>query len=104
MRKILTDTEKQRLIIAINFLKERKIAKSISQICEICGVNPGYLRDIKAKNANFSQEFIEKLYANFPINEQYVLTGDGEILLSAGNAKNLGGVVIGFCVFVPLAK
>lgn len=94
MRKILTDTEKQRLIIAINFLKEQKIAKSISQICEICGVNPGYLRDIKAKNANFSQEFIEKLYANFPINEQYVLTGDGEILLSAngGNVAHIGNV------------
>lgn len=94
MRKNLTDTEKQRLIIAINFLKEQKIAKSISQICEICGVNPGYLRDIKAKNANFSQEFIEKLYANFPINEQYVLTGDGEILLSAGgcNIAHTGNV------------
>ena len=87
MKDFLNITEQQRLIVAIYLLKEKNIAKSISQICEKCGVNPGYLRDIKAKNANFSQEFMAKLFANYPINEQYVLTGNGEILLSADGAN-----------------
>ena len=87
MKNNLNEIEKQRLIKAIKFLKEQKIAKSISQICEICGVNPGYLRDIESKNSNFSQIFLQKLFANFPINEDYILTGNGEILLSGtGNS------------------
>lgn len=75
-------------------LKERKIAKSISQICDVCGVNPGYLRDIEAKNSNFSQIFLQNLFANYPINEEYILTGNGEILLSApaGNVAQVGEV------------
>ena len=87
MKRTYNDIEKQRLIFAIKFLKENKFAKSISQICEICGVNPGYLRDIEAKNTNFSQVFLEKLFATYPINEDYILTGNGEILLSEGSAS-----------------
>lgn len=94
MKNRLNETEKQRLVKAIKLLKEKKIAKSISQICEICGVNPGYLRDIEAKNSNFSQIFLQNLFANYPINEDYILTGNGEILLSApaGNVAHVGEV------------
>ena len=93
MKRIYNDIEKQRLIFAIKFLKENKFAKSISQICEICGVNPGYLRDIEAKNTNFSQVFLEKLFATYPINEDYILTGNGEILLSTGgNNAQVGDI------------
>lgn len=92
MKRIYNDIEKQRLIFAIKFLKENKFAKSISQICEICGVNPGYLRDIEAKNTNFSQVFLEKLFATYPINEDYILTGNGEILLGE-NGSNMAGDV-----------
>lgn len=94
MKNRLNETEKQRLIKAIKLLKEKKIAKSISQICEICGVNPGYLRDIEAKNSNFSQIFLQNLFANYPINEDYILTGNGEILLSepSGNTAQVGEV------------
>lgn len=101
MKRIYNDIEKQRLIFAIKFLKENKFAKSISQICEICGVNPGYLRDIEAKNTNFSQVFLEKLFATYPINEDYILTGNGEILLLEekkspmwGEINNIHGGVV----------
>lgn len=101
MKRTYNDIEKQRLIFAIKFLKENKFAKSISQICEICGVNPGYLRDIEAKNTNFSQVFLEKLFATYPINEDYILTGNGEILLLEekkspmwGEINNIHGGVV----------
>ena len=101
MKRVYNDIEKQRLIFAIKFLKENKFAKSISQICEICGVNPGYLRDIEAKNTNFSQVFLEKLFATYPINEDYILTGNGEILLLEekkspmwGEINNIHGGVV----------
>ena len=41
---------------------------------------------MRTKNLNFSSDFIKRVFELYPINEQYVLTGNGEILLSADGA------------------
>lgn len=91
MKEILNDTEKQRLIEAIFLLKEQKYVRSFSALCIKCGKNKNYLSDIRANNGNFSGDFIARLFELYPINEQYVLTGDGEILLSAGGNSTQTG-------------
>lgn len=48
------------------------------------GKNKSYFNDVRTKNLNFSADFIEKVFAMYPINEDYILTGNGEILLSTG--------------------
>ena len=87
MKDFLNITEQQRLIEAIFSLKSRKLIRSISDLCVKCGKNKSYFNDVRTKNLNFSADFIAKVFELYPINEQYVLTGNGEILLSAGGEK-----------------
>lgn len=48
---------------------------------------------MRTKNLNFSADFIAKVFELYPINEQYVLTGNGEILLSTGgNNAQVGDI------------
>ena len=86
MKDFLNITEQQRLIEAIFSLKSRKLIRSISDLCVKCGKNKSYFNDVRTKNLNFSADFIAKVFELYPINEQYVLTGNGEILLSPGGA------------------
>lgn len=94
MKDFLNITEQQRLIEAIFSLKSRKLIRSISDLCVKCGKNKSYFNDVRTKNLNFSADFIAKVFELYPINEQYVLTGDGEILLSApaGNVAHVSEV------------
>ena len=101
MKTFLNNIETQRLITAIKLLKTQKYVRSISEICDTCGVNRSYLRDIETKNTSFSKVFLEKLFATYPINEDYILTGNGEILLLEekkspiwGEINNIHGGVV----------
>jgi hypothetical protein len=93
MKDFLNITEQQRLIEAIFSLKSRKLIRSISDLCVKCGKNKSYFNDVRTKNLNFSADFIAKVFELYPINEQYVLTGNGEILLSTGgNNAQVGDI------------
>jgi len=82
MKDFLNTIEQQRLIEAIFSLKSRKLIRSIADLCVKCGKNKSYFNDVRTKNLNFSADFIEKVFALYPINEDYILTGHGEILVS----------------------
>lgn len=86
MKDFLNYAEQQRLIEAIFSLKSRKLIRSLSDLCVKCGKNKSYFNDVRTKNLNFSSDFIKRVFELYPINEQYVLTGNGEILLSADGA------------------
>ncbi len=92
MKDFLNYTEKQRLIDAIFSLKSQKLIRSFSDLCVKCGKNKSYLNDVRTKNLNFSADFIQKVMELYPINEDYILTGNGEILLSGtgGNVAQVG--------------
>lgn len=93
MKDFLNIAEQQRLIEAIFSLKSRKLIRSISDLCVKCGKNKSYFNDVRTKNLNFSADFIAKVFELYPINEQYVLTGNGEILLSTGgNNAQVGDI------------
>lgn len=93
MKDYLNIAEQQRLIEAIFSLKSRKLIRSISDLCVKCGKNKSYFNDVRTKNLNFSADFIAKVFELYPINEQYVLTGNGEILLSTGgNNAQVGDI------------
>ena len=87
MKDFLNYAEKQRLIDAIFSLKSQKLIRSFSDLCVKCGKNKSYLNDVRTKNLNFSADFIQKVMELYPINEDYILTGNGEILLSTAGAK-----------------
>lgn len=94
MKDFLNTAEQQRLIEAIFSLKSRKLIRSISDLCVKCGKNKSYFNDVRTKNLNFSADFIAKVFELYPINEQYVLTGNGEILLceDGGNVSHVGEI------------
>ena len=87
MKDILNYAEQQRFIEAIFLLKERKYIRSVSALCLKCGKNKSYLSDVRTKNVTISGDFIQKVMELYPINEDYILTGNGEILLSAGGGN-----------------
>lgn len=87
MKDILNYAEQQRFMEAIFLLKERKYIRSVSALCLKCGKNKSYLSDVRTKNVTISGDFIQKVMELYPINEDYILTGNGEILLSTAGAK-----------------
>ena len=92
MKDFLNKIETHRLIDAIFTLKNRKMIRSLSDLCVKCGKNKSYFNDVRTKNLNFSSDFIAKIFELYPINEDYILTGNGEILLGE-NGSNMAGDV-----------
>ena len=89
MIELLNDIEQQRFMDAIFLLKNRKMIKSISALCTKFGKNKNYLSDVMAKNVRISTEFLQAVLSNYPINEHFILTGDGEILLNSMDEKSV---------------
>ena len=82
MKEILNDIEQQRFMEAVNRLKEERFIRSISALCRKFGKNKSYLSDIRTKNVTISADFVKRVFEEYPINEQYIFTGKGEMLHS----------------------
>ena len=92
MKDFLNKIETHRLIDAIFTLKNRKMIRSLSDLCVKCGKNKSYFNDVRTKNLNFSSDFIAKIFELYPINEEFILTGNGEILLGENGGNVVGDV------------
>lgn len=76
----------ERVIRTANFLIKQDFAQNLTEIAVRCGKSKQYFSDLKRKKSYPSMKFIDDFCSNYPINKDYILTGNGEILLSPGNA------------------
>ena len=81
--------ENERLLKAIEELKRRGFAKNNNEICKKIGRSSSFLTDIRKEKQRISGEILMSLKKNYPINEEYILSGEGEILLkTSSNEEN----------------
>ncbi|MFA7401661.1 MAG: hypothetical protein GX612_06165 [Bacteroidales bacterium] len=77
--------ENERLLKAIEELKRRGFAKNNNEICKKIGRSSSFLTDIRKEKQRISGEILMSLKKNYPINEEYILSGEGEILLKTSS-------------------
>lgn len=71
----------ERLIETIEELKKRGYAKNNKEICKKLGRSSSFLTDIKKEKQKISGKILMSLKKFYPINEDYILSGEGDILL-----------------------
>lgn len=83
----LENNEIQRLeeVLKIVFAPKKIFKKA--EMAEFLGYKPPYFSGICNGKEKVTDQFLIKIQSNLGVNWNYVLTGDGEILLSAGGEK-----------------
>ncbi len=70
-----------RLIEAINFLKDNRVIFNDSDFAEVLGKNKGYISEVKNGKRTMGSRFCKSVEDAFPqINGDWLLTGEGEML------------------------
>ena len=73
----------QRVRLVVNDLKKRRKVLSDAECARIIGIEKADFSRMMSGKRNVSQRCIDNLLAHFPeINEEWLLTGDGEMLKS----------------------
>ena len=88
--------DNQIIIKAAEALVEAGFAKSLAQIAVACGKSKQYFSDLKKEKSSVSLSFLDVLCEKYPVNKEYLITGDGVPLLvespiSGNFANNIGG-------------
>ena len=74
----------QRIKLVVEELKEQRKIHSAADCARLIGLDKAELSKIMSGNRKASQRCVDNLLAKFPeINEQWLRTGDGEMLNSA---------------------
>lgn len=77
--------DNQYIIAACQILVEKGYAKSLAAIAKELGKTAQYFTDLKKGKASYSREFLDALVENYPVNRNYILTGEGQVLRSPTN-------------------
>lgn len=72
--------ESQRFINAVSLIIDKGLAKSFKEVAEKSGYSSQDFTDIKAGKKDLQRRFLQSVCNKFPINEDFVMTGKGEIL------------------------
>ncbi len=80
--------EAERFIFAISLLIERNYARSFKEVAEKSGFKSQDFTDIKSGKKDLKRIFLDSVCEGYPINNKYVLTGEGEMLLSDKSESN----------------
>jgi transcriptional regulator with XRE-family HTH domain len=88
--------DNQIIIKAAEALVEAGFAKSLAQIAVACGKSKQYFSDLKKEKSSVSLSFLDELCEKYPVNKDYLITGEGSPLLiespiSGNYASNIGG-------------
>lgn len=70
-------SDNENIILVAQELVSRRYAKSLAEIARICGKTTQYFTDLKSGRAKYSLSFLDILAEKFPINKDFVLTGNG---------------------------
>jgi len=73
-------TDNQYLINACNELVKKGYVKSLAAIAKECGKTSQYFTDLKKGKSLYSRDFLDLLLDKFPINQDYVINGNGPML------------------------
>lgn len=74
----------ENLISVCQHIIDVGLARSFSQIAKTCGKTPQYFTDLKAGKSQYSLSFLDILCEKYPVNRDFVLTGEGEMLKTPG--------------------
>ena len=73
-------SENKNIIAVAEELVNRRYAKSLAEIARICGKTTQYFTDLKSGRAKYSLSFLDVLVDKYPVNKNFVLTGEGSML------------------------
>ena len=68
------------IINACQELVRLKYVRSLAAIAKECGKTAQYFTDLKNGKALYSRKFLDDLIDKYPVNKDYVLTGEGPML------------------------
>lgn len=79
----------QRIKLVVNELKEQRRIHSAADCARLIGIDKAELSKMMSGNRNVSQRCVDNILATFPeINEEWLRTGDGEMLKNSATAQN----------------